>query len=331
MRGATTTGNPAAKDTEFQPTRPLRGATRKAETGHRRNEFQPTRPLRGATVKSVLVAGLGFISTHAPLAGRDRPLSLIPLFSSTFQPTRPLRGATHHLVKHNRLQKFQPTRPLRGATTCHGRSRRTNIEFQPTRPLRGATPLSLIPLFSSTFQPTRPLRGATQVSSFIPEPIGFQPTRPLRGATAARAGSLWTTSHFNPRAPCGARRSTFGHWEMDSVISTHAPLAGRDRKPRRPLLRPLLFQPTRPLRGATRAGAQRRRPYSNFNPRAPCGARQQKSTNHYAHFCDNRQISDAFAQNAACQGILLLFDAGKPCGFWVRTAQVISAHLCFAL
>lgn len=68
-----------------------------------------------------------------------------------------------------------------------------------------------------------------------------------------------------------------------------------------------------------------------FNPRAPCGARQQKSTNHYAHFCDNRQISDAFAQNAACQGILLLFDAGKPCGFWVRTAQVISAHLCFAL
>lgn len=69
----------------------------------------------------------------------------------------------------------------------------------------------------------------------------------------------------------------------------------------------------------------------HFNPRAPCGARQQKCTNHYAHFCDNRQISDAFAQNAACQGILLLFDAGKPCGFWVRTAQVISAHLCFAL
>lgn len=68
-----------------------------------------------------------------------------------------------------------------------------------------------------------------------------------------------------------------------------------------------------------------------FNPRAPCGARQQKCTNHYAHFCDNRQISDAFAQNAACQGILLLFDAGKPCGFWVRTAKVISAHLCFAL
>lgn len=89
--------------------------------------------------------------------------------------------------------------------------------------------------------------------------------------------------------------------------------------------------------GSARCGARRQilvNPYIQamyFNPRAPCGARQQKCTNHYAHFCDNRQISDAFAQNAACQGILLLFDAGKSCGFWVRTAQVISAHLCFAL
>lgn len=90
------------------------------------------------------------------------------------------------------------------------------------------------------------------------------------------------------------------------------------------------FNPHAPFE-ARRGG--RLAPASNdrFNPRAPCGARQQKCTNHYAHFCDNRQISDAFAQNAACQGILLLFDAGKSCGFWVRTAQVISAHLCFAL
>jgi len=90
------------------------------------------------------------------------------------------------------------------------------------------------------------------------------------------------------------------------------------------------FNPHAPFE-ARRGG--RLAPASNdrFNPRTPCGARQQKCTNHYAHFCDNRQISDAFAQNAACQGILLLFDAGKPCGFWVRTTQEISARLCFAL
>ena len=141
---------------------------------------------------------------------------------------------------------------------------------------------------------------------------------------------------------------------VDRRISTHAPLAGRDYSYGCLSRGNFVFQPTRPLRGATEidvsaqlvgiristhaplAGRDIQAAINNgkeeyFNPRAPCGARQQKCTNHYAHFCDNRQISDAFAQNAACQGILLLFDAGKPCGFWVRTAQVISARLCFAL
>ena len=163
-----------------------------------------------------------------------------------------------------------------------------------------------------------------------------------------------TRERFNPRAPCGARPAEVGEPLGDFAISIHAPIAGRDMGDLR-IYRPLYyisthaplagrdadsakasadaaaFQSPRPLRGATFPISFLRISISNFNPRAPCGARQQKCTNHYAHFCDNRQISDAFAQNAACQGILLLFDAGKPCGFWVRTAQVISAHLCFAL
>ena len=185
-------------------------------------------------------------------------------------------------------------------------------------------------------------------------PGAFQSTRPLRGATSDHP---WRTTcgrgYFNPRAPCGARPGDHLRPQDGEPISTHAPLAGRDTRFLRNSDRIIEFQPTRPLRGATwsclfiaravlisthaplagRDGACKREGAGrwHFNPRAPCGARQQKCTNHYAHFCDNRQISDAFAQNAACQGILLLFDAGKPCGFWVRTAQVISAHLCFAL
>ena len=115
-----------------------------------------------------------------------------------------------------------------------------------------------------------------------------------------------------------------------AVFQPTRPLRGATFTARRWNAR-LKFQPTRPLRGATMLTEKQVLDIGNFNPRAPCGARQQKCTNHYAHFCDNRQISDAFAQNAACQGILLLFDAGKPCGFWVRTAQVVSARLCFAL
>ena len=62
-------------------------------------------------------------------------------------------------------------------------------------------------------------------------------------------------------------------------ISIHVPLAGHD----------------------ARAGAQRRRPYSNFNPRAPCGARLQKGTKITVHFCENRLDLRFSADSAACQ------------------------------
>ena len=159
----------------------------------------------------------------------------------------------------------------------------------------------------------------------------FNPRAPCGARQNLAVGAWRPTVDFNPRAPCGARRARKLPALRDVAISTHAPLAGRDGRYRAGDGLHTKFQPTRPLRGATARSKTRSTQRKNFNPRAPCGARQQKCTNHYAHFCDNRQISDAFTQNAACQGILLLFDAGKPCGFWVRTAQVISAHLCFAL
>ena len=79
------------------------------------------------------------------------------------------------------------------------------------------------------------------------------------------------------------------------VISTHAPLAGRDRLWMALSITLTVFQPTRPLRGAT-WGEAYDVPYTkisthaplagrdlasvspstrprNFNPRAPCGAR----------------------------------------------------------
>ena len=83
-----------------------------------------------------------------------------------------------------------------------------------------------------------------------------------------------TKEDFNPRAPCGARPVGAGHRQRHLLeISIHAPRAGRDLlaiktrvsvtdfNPRapcgarlscsRPLVRLLLFQSTRPVRGAT--------------------------------------------------------------------------------
>ena len=56
------------------------------------------------------------ISTHAPLAGRDRQGGQVADDGVGFQPTRPLRGATRHRCRRTPTTVFQPTRPLRGAT-----------------------------------------------------------------------------------------------------------------------------------------------------------------------------------------------------------------------
>ena len=56
----------------------------------------------------------------------------------------------------------------------------------------------------------------------------FQPTRPLRGATSLD--------------------DLFANFD---VISTHAPLAGRDERALALTRELMKFQPTRPLRGAT--------------------------------------------------------------------------------
>ena len=292
----------------FQPTRPLRGATCVELAVAEQMIFQPTRPLRGATTRTVHVdRDQDYFNPRAPCGAR-----LLPCRASrtlqTFQPTRPLRGATTAEQQYCIAQgHFNPRAPC-GARLWNSQFVLHLNQFQPTRPLRGATRTTWQTLTFGIFQPTRPLRGATAAPEQKALVLLISTHAPLAGRDRWRPDSSATEFHFNPRAPCGAR------------------LHRAVRQPRA-----LLFQPTRPLRGATASSAPRTGPARNFNPRAPCGARQQKCTNHYAHFCDNRQISDAFAQNAACQGILLLFDAGKPCGFWVRTAQVISAHLCFAL
>ena len=168
------------------------------------------------------------ISTHAPLAGRDRSPTLATGSSRIFQPTRPLRGATtRHIQRFARTLYFNPRAPC-GARRSLGWVISSTSIFHPTRPLRGATadddahglifeisthaPLAgrdehrvCMEVCEYLFQPTRPLRGATYFLAQAGLSKRFQPTRPLRGATIH---IVVTFSHGN--------------------ISTHAPLAGRD-------------------------------------------------------------------------------------------------------
>ena len=67
------------------------------------------------------------------------------------------------------------------------------------------------------------------------------------------------------------------------TISIHAPHAGRDRLRRLPLTHEILFQSTRPMRGATTAEHRPSTSQSYFNPRAPCGARRFRLANAIKH------------------------------------------------
>ena len=81
----------------------------------------------------------------------------------------------------------------------------------------------------------------------------FQPTRPLRGATdimTVTAQDILISTH----APLAGRDAAHRHGFVVVDISTHAPLAGRD------FLLPV-----------------HESNYSHFNPRAPCGARRDQA------------------------------------------------------
>ena len=127
---------------------------------------------------------------------------------------------------------------------------------------------------SVVFQSTRPIRGATlwwvRGDGYTRE---FQSTRPVRGATCQSSPGRRCRGHFNPRAPYGARQKNTP-LRLTILISIHAPHTGRDvlqsgltcctcsisihaphtgRDAAIPCTPPpgVLFQSTRPIRGAT--------------------------------------------------------------------------------
>ena len=84
---------------------------------------------------------------------------------------------------------------------------------------------------------------------------------------------IYLQSDFNPRTPCGVRRSNAGIHCCTYPISIHAPLAGCDPEMIRVTLQRLIFQSTHPLRGATSNFDRCRSLWIYFNPRTPCGVR----------------------------------------------------------
>ena len=231
-----------------------------------------------------------------------------------------MRGATGEFVSVAQTALFQSTRPMRGAT---GRwsAKELPIWISIHAPHAGRDKgVTIHNTADLKFQSTRPMRGATQDMAGGRAEGDISIHAPHAGRDASSSTSRRSWRNFNPRAPCGARHLLqLGDVHL-IAISIHAPHAGRNglrpgtspagvhfnpRAPcgaRRGRCRKdegrILFQSTRPMRGATGpAGAYgniadisihaphagRDMPVlrlpglpQNFNPRAPCGARRQR-------------------------------------------------------
>ena len=197
-----------------------------------------------------------------------------------FNPRAPYGARQHPPDGPVQLHRISILAPLTGRDSTALGGRMASRRFQSSRPLRGATPSRTGP---STW-------------SFY-----FNPRAPY-GARLHHPLVLLGGEDFNPRAPYGARRAARQEVEAAVKISILAPLTGRDVLANLRLDRPILFQSSRPLRGAT-ADCGGLRPESNpFQSSRPLRGATAKIHKNRVCFCNNRQRTNAFPpSSAACQ------------------------------
>ena len=144
------------------------------------------------------------------------------------------------------------------------------------------------------------MRGATIVSEdTAAHGVEFQSTRPVRGATHP-GGCYGQQPHISIHAPRAGRDPKGEELTVTiTSISIHAPRAGRDPVSASEYAVAMIFQSTRPVRGATMVECKVSLTIE-ISIHAPRAGRDSKSIqNYFTHFCDKRQFLDNFTQNAA--------------------------------
>ena len=127
------------------------------------------------------------------------------------------------------------------------------------------------------FQSTLPVWGATILSEIELKKLEISIHAPRVGSDSCPGPACCRCGYFNPRSPCGERQAVKRAQGGSGLISIHAPRVGSDSSPLPGAPELGEFQSTLPVWGATRSpGSQCA---ANFNPRSPCGERQQNCTN----------------------------------------------------
>ena len=194
--------------------------------------------------------------------------------------------------------EFQSALPLRGATGAYTGNFRNAMEFQSALPLRGATRDCRTALIGPGRISIRaPLAGSDGRPDGRPGFYVISIRAPLAGSDTRAYSLRYTHRHFNPRSPCGERLRPNCRWSWNLYfnprspcgerprgpardrrrhISIRAPLAGSDDPGRRAAALPHISIRA-PLAGSDQGDSGPRQEVRDFNPRSPCGERQQNA------------------------------------------------------
>ena len=223
--------------------------------------FQSTHPVWGATGQGGRPAkGLVHFNPRTPCGVRRGGETDGTEAGKDFNPRTPC-GVRHNAITATHMVKiFQSTHPVWGATGQGGRPAKGLPHFNPRTPcgVRPDTANTAMEPFG--FQSTHPVWGATDHQRRHHRPELFQSTHPVWGAT-------YIVSYF----ACNCN------------ISIHAPRVGCDMWEFKEAL-PMTISIHAPRVGCDTAGNSRMCRCGYFNPRTPCGVRQQILLKQYLQF-----------------------------------------------
>ena len=307
----------------------MRGTTAEQLFGAKTGEqFQSTCPLRGTTgAKDQKVLGYRDFNPRAPCGARQaRGIPRTP--KSAFQSTCPLRGTTQNFQGDPQKEVISIHVPLAGHDDCAGGyGMRTQISIHV--PLAGHDIQNLPTIIVEiVFQSTCPLRGTT--GRCFRE--GYHTMISIHVPLAGHDGLVL----FAKAAFCiSIHVPLAGHDCRDLFakgcfcISIHVPLAGHDAPGVLRRADATQFQSTCPLRGTTDITHGGSTMQLNFNPRAPCGARQlTEAVRPRQGDFNPRAPCGARLRCPACGTIKPDFNPRAPCGARLQKGTKITVHFC---
>ena len=190
--------------------------------------FNPRSPRGGATRRAPGFESVLWFQSTLPTRGSDWRLFTSSFRISVFQSTLPTRGSdvapyswTPAMVVsiHAPHEGERPERPK-----CHGNTTGVSIHAPHEGERPAAAPISST---STTFQSTLPTRGSdASLQSVRHSRRSFNPRSPRGGATTTRAASGTSARCFNPRSPRGGATIAADTYEIECVVSIHAPHEG---------------------------------------------------------------------------------------------------------